>query len=315
MHIQVGTPLMMVDRGLVLVDSVGDDGTLAVHGDDDTSFEVAAADVADVLRAVATPAEAKAALALSSTSPAPDTRAVGARAIGYLRLLESATLANRMRALVVIAHMDEPGYAEDVNGPKLEALVAAELGAALGTTSRQAKRTLRTALDPTHVQAPELPDRSDELRAHADFPDVNDLHAFGAFAIERSVCVGEHGYCDAKTGAWAAPAKPGVWRVYTKLNHHEIPHEIVACHHESVAALDDVTTWKKVATLSVEGGQMMVADKDASLDDEFQRERFHGRVGILRGRAALVGLGCDGRCTVFVVPQEKPVARVRVTVA
>src|SRR5687767_3612800 len=105
MAIAAGAKVMMSERGLMTVESVASNGDVTVRLDEETTYLVAADDVATALRAVATRADAEAALALVNDKPAPDTRSAGARAIAYVRLVESGSLADRMRALVAIQAM------------------------------------------------------------------------------------------------------------------------------------------------------------------------------------------------------------------
>ena len=311
--VQVGERMMLSERGLVSVQSVSSTGDVTLCAEEAT-FVVAAADIANVLRSIATREGAEAALALVSETPPHDTRSTGERAIAYMRLIENGSLEDRIRALAAIHAISNRTYAEDQSQRSIETLVAAELGAAMGLSTKAAKKRLRAALDPSKPQAAELPDRSKELKKHKKLPKLEGLTPVGAIAIEYEVCVGEWGYSDDKATAWVGKAKPGIWDVYQRPDEQddEFPAETLAAHHEAVSSLSTIPAWSDVAELPIEGGTMMIADKDATLDDDFQKEREYAGDGIVLGRGSVASLGGDGSCVVAVVAEQMPIEIVRI---
>lgn len=315
--LQVGARMMISERGLVSVESISATGDIVVSADDEATYTVAAADVASVLRPIATREEAEGALGLAQEKPALETRGAGVRAIAYLHLIESGSLADRVRALVAMQAVSGATrtYAEDQSQPQIEALVAAELGAAMGVSAKVAKKRLRAALDPSTPQGADLPDRTKELRKHKRLPKLKGLRPIGAIAIEDELCVGEWGYTDDQTMAWVAKAKRGIWYVYEKPNKEDdqFPVETIAAHQEAVSSLLLIGTWREIAELAIEGGTMMIADKEATVDEDFKKEREYGAGGIILGRGSISRLGGDGSCVVGIVADQAPIEVVRIT--
>ncbi|MGA9521286.1 MAG: hypothetical protein WBV82_07470 [Myxococcaceae bacterium] len=221
-----------------------------------------------------------------------------ARSKEYRRVLKSNDLRLIVDTLRGIYRHPNPGYPEEQNQDLLEEAAFSELALVLDVKPAMLKGLAKRAAGQMI-----LPDRSAELAAHAEIPELPGYEALGAFAVERRLAIGEFG-----VGSIELDARPGIWFAWFQdgddlppgaedADDEYPPSKLVVVHAESFPRITELQRQMEPeqAELPIDGASMAVVDADAARDKSFVRAMEYTGHDIVQGRGVQVQLGGDGR--------------------